>query len=277
MFVRLFFYLMSLSSTIQEKLWKWWYQRLAEDYQKIDWRFMNYGYAPTKEESPLSLKNEADKEDRLFIQLYQHVLSGIDMKGMDILEVGSGRGGGSDFVARYLDPSSIVGVDFAKNAVDLCNKFYQSPNLKFMEGNAEKLPFENDRFDVVFNVESSHCYGNMKAFVDEVQRVLKPGGIFAWADLRTREDMKKVEDIFRHCSLKLISKEDITPNVQLALEQFSNFKEEAIRQKVPFLWRHIFSEFAGVKNSQMYKAFQDGEMVYLCCRFQKEPKRKDEG
>ncbi len=56
---------------------------------------MNYGYVPIDEKSKLILKDEVDQENRLFIQLYQHTLLGIDLKGKEVLEVGSGRGGGA--------------------------------------------------------------------------------------------------------------------------------------------------------------------------------------
>lgn len=267
--IRLFLFLTSLSSTIQEKVWNWWYQKLSATYKKKDWRFMNYGYAPLNGEAPFTPKDETDQENSLFIQLYQHALLGIDLKGKDILEVGSGRGGGADYVARYFEPSSIIGVDFSKNAVDLCNKFYHLPNLSFVEGNAEKLPFENDRFDVLFNVESSHCYGNMEAFIAEVTRVLKPGGIFAWADLRTQKAMEKDEAIFMNSPLELLSKEDITPHVLQALDQISNRKKEAIQKHVPYLWQSLFFEFMGVRHSKIYQGFQEGKMVYWCYRFRK--------
>lgn len=269
MLIRLFFFLASLSSAIKEKLWNWWYQKLSSAYKKKDWRFMNYGYAPINEQLKLILKDEIDQENRLFIQLYQHTLLGVDLKGKEVLEVGSGRGGGADYVARYLAPSSIIGVDFAKNAIDLCNQFYNVPNLDFVEGNAENLPFENDCFDVIFNVESSHCYGNMNAFIAEVTRVLKPGGIFAWADLRTQKIMEKEDAIFMNSSLELLSKENITPNVLEALDLISNRKKEAIQKRVSYFWQSLFFEFTGVRNSKIYRGFQEGKMVYWCYRFQK--------
>lgn len=268
MIVKAFFYILSLSPTVEEKFWKWWYQRLAASYRKKDWRFMNYGYVPVGNAPKLLLKPE-DELDRLFIQLYNHVLEGIDLKGKTLLEVGSGRGGGADFAARYFSPASVTGIDLSKNAVELSRQFFQAPQLHFVEGSAEKLPFPDNQFDVVFNVESSHCYGNMQAFVDEVERVLKPGGIFAWADLRLKEEMVKVVRTFDNSPLHLISKEEITPNVIEALTQISAFKEKEIKEKVPFLWRHFFSEFAGVKHSKIYKAFLRGDFVYWTYRFKK--------
>ncbi len=270
MLIRFFFFLSSFSPAIEEWLWKKWYQRLAGAYKKKDWRFMNYGYATLDDEKPLlTLNNDTDEENRLFIQLYHYALSDVEVKGKKVLEVGSGRGGGADYVARYLAPSSITGVDFAKNAIDLCNQFYHLPNLSFKEGNAEKLPFENDQFDVIINIESSHCYGNMQSFIDEVIRVLKPGGIFVWADLRVAKAMEKDVNIFANSTLNLIYNKNITPNISCALDQISDRKKEAIEKRVSSFWQSLFFEFSGVRNSKIYRGFQEGKMVYWYYRFEK--------
>jgi ubiquinone/menaquinone biosynthesis C-methylase UbiE len=267
--VRFFFFLISISSAFKRTVWKWWYQRLAAFYQKKDWRFMNYGYAPIGKESTLILSREDDEKNRLFIQLYQHILFEITLTGKKILEIGSGRGGGSDYIARYYQPAQVIGVDFSSNAVALANRFYNIPTLSFIEGNAEDLPFENNSFDVVCNVESSHCYGNMKAFVSEVKRVLKPGGIFSWADLRSPKEMEELELVFKQSQLIILSKEDITLHVVRALDLFSEEKEESIRKSVPSYFQYPFREFAGVRASKIYQSFKNGTMVYYHYRFQK--------
>lgn len=266
--VKWFFFLIGLSPWAEEKIWKWWYERLAGTYRGRDWRYMNYGYAPLQQELMLQLEPE-DEVDRVFIQLYQRVLEGVELKKKQVLEVGSGRGGGCDFIARYSDAASVTGIDLAQKNIELSQQFYHNNKLHFTAGNAEKIPFPDSSFDVVLNVESSHCYGDMEAFAQEVMRVLKPGGYFAWADLRAKEGMPQVEKTFTDASLSLLKKEDITLNVLKALDQISPFKEQAIGEKVPFLWRHFFSEFAGVQNSKIYKGFQRGDFVYYAYLFRK--------
>ena len=94
--------------------------------------------------------------------------------GREVLEVGSGRGGGASFVARYLRPSRVVGVDVSPQSVAFCRARHSAPGLSFEVGNAEQLGFAAASFDAILNVESSHCYGDMGAFVREVRRVLRP-------------------------------------------------------------------------------------------------------
>jgi hypothetical protein len=40
-------------------------------------------------------------------------------------------------------------------------------------------------FNPVINIESAHCYWSMDTFLPQVGRVLRPGGGFSFADLRS--------------------------------------------------------------------------------------------
>ncbi|GIS42930.1 MAG: hypothetical protein Ct9H90mP15_09700 [Candidatus Neomarinimicrobiota bacterium] len=51
------------------------------------------------------------------------------------------------------------------------------------------MPFDNDSYDVIINVESSHCYPSIPQFLSEVKRVLKPGGFFAWTEFVQRKQL----------------------------------------------------------------------------------------
>ena len=65
---RIFAIILKLSpSWLQNKLWRWWYQKLSKAHDKEDFRFMNYGYI---DNNPPSLELD-DEPHRLFIQLYE--------------------------------------------------------------------------------------------------------------------------------------------------------------------------------------------------------------
>ena len=82
-----------------------------------------------------------------------------------------------------------VGGDLCSQQVSLCNKRWATHKraefLTFLQADAETLPFEEQAFDIVINVESSHCYPSFPKFLAEVGRVLKSGGIFAMVDFRS--------------------------------------------------------------------------------------------
>jgi SAM-dependent methyltransferase len=78
--------------------------------------FMNYGIKVPAREAP-ELEAE-DETDRLFIQMYHRAVAGIDLTGRDVLEVSSGHGGGARYIAHYMKPRRMVGVDINDRAVD---------------------------------------------------------------------------------------------------------------------------------------------------------------
>src|ERR1051325_5623226 len=96
-------------------LWKPIYEWLAKKFRLKDWSFMNYGYAPSSDEPLLKLDDE-DEINRYSIQLYHYQASKINLAGLDVLEVGSGRGGGAVFLKKYHQPKTVTGLDIAENA-----------------------------------------------------------------------------------------------------------------------------------------------------------------
>ena len=186
----------------------------------------------------------------------------VSLENKEVLEVGSGRGGGASWVAKTMKPSSLIGLDFSREAVSLCNKWYEQENLDFREGNAQDLPFQKNSFDVVYNVESSHCYGDMSKFVSEVFRVLKNGGSFCWTDFRDEESMKKTEKIFINSGFSIVSKKEITQEVIQALDMINDTKKERISKLVPRIIRRSFETFAGVQGTPVYESFKSGKLRY---------------
>ena len=257
MIARFFVLLLSLSPSMRKRAWRWWYQTMARRYRGADWTFMNYGFAdPTSE--PISLE-ESDEPNRLLIQLYHHTATQCTLEGLKVLEVGCGRGGGASYIARYLKPATVTGMDLCPQAVSLCNELHADvTNLSFQEGDAEAMPYKDESFDVVLNVESSHCYPHMEKFLDEVRRVLRPDGHFLYCDLRLEGSPSKLEKQLAESGLRKIRQTDITPNVVEALDRISDRKEQEIEQNVPWYVRSTFRDFAAIKGTIIYEAFRAG-------------------
>ena len=141
--------------------------------------------------------------------------------------------------------------------------------LAFSFADAEALPFAAAEFDVVLNVESSHCYGDVRAFVAEAARVLRPGGRFLLADFRAPAEMAALEALLRaQPGLKLVEREDITANVVLALEQDDARKRRLIGERTSTLWRGLMQEFAGQRGGLVYRGFAARDILYsrFACR-----------
>ena len=258
--------ILKLSPSSKKWFWEKWYDIFAKKARNSNLKLMNYGYhAP---EFNLDLEND-DENERYPIQLYHFVSSHADIKNKNILEVGSGRGGGASYIARYLKPSSITGMDISNEAVGLCSEFYNIPNLNFVCGDSESIPFPDNSFDVLINVESSHCYGDMSKFLSEAYRSLKTGGFFLFCDFRTIDGIQELYDQFSSSDLKFLNRIDITDNIIQGLDKLSEYREDHIDKSVSIFIRKLFKTYAGIKGTDIYNSFSNGSMTYVCAILKK--------
>ena len=254
------------SATGKRLLWSTWYQFLAARYRDPRWTFMNYGYryprmANVGDAVGPSLA-PTDEPDRSCIQLYHVVAGAVPLGGREVLEVGSGRGGGASYVARYLEPRRYVGIDLSPRAVALCRTRFDVPGLSFEVGDAERLPFGDASFDVVLNVESSHCYGHLPAFLGEVRRVLRPRGSFLYADFRPADELEAWRATLAAAGFELRSERNLTPGVVAALDADDAAKRAHNASLVGRALTGVFREFAALRGSELYGLFRSGACQY---------------
>lgn len=90
-----------------------------------------------------------------------------------VLEVGCGTGShlralvkATDCLGWGVDPSR----EMIRHALD-------EGNVRFLEGSAEGLPFQDRFFDLVFSVNVIHHVRSTTAYFREAMRVLKPNGV----------------------------------------------------------------------------------------------------
>ena len=179
--------------------------------------FMNWGY---EEDPPMALALEgSDEPNRFPIQLYHRTATQVDLTGKKVLEVSCGHGGGASYLVRTLGPASYTGLDLNSAGVDSCRKRHQLPGLDFVQGNAENLPFPDQSFDAVINIEASHCYPQFPRFLAEVARVLRPGGHFLYADVRQGDGVAKWNEDLGDAPMRLMSERVINEEVARAVEK----------------------------------------------------------
>ncbi len=134
------------------------YDTLSRAMRDPDAGFLNDGYAPVDgSRATLELPPESER-DRYSMQLYDRVAGAVELRGRDVLEVGCGRGGGAAFLFERQAPASLTGLDLSEVAIAHCRTRYGRSGVRFVAGDAERLPFPDASFDAVVNVESSHCY-----------------------------------------------------------------------------------------------------------------------
>ena len=197
------------------------YEALAREAPHEQLRFLNYGYSPRNPD--FRWIHPGDECFKYHLALAREVLSGVGLDGAQVLEVGCGRGGNCSYLASYTGATRIVGCDLSSGNISFCGRTYDDPRLTFVQGDAESLPFADGSFDVVVNIESSHCYPDLACFLAEVRRVLRIGGTLAYADFwhlkAFRDDWNNREEQFRNAPLALDRCEDITQYVFKALHE----------------------------------------------------------
>lgn len=101
--------------------------------------------------------------------------------GMRVLDVACGTGNQSLPAARL--GAEVTGLDFAANLLEQARAAAQKEGLRirFIEGDAEELPFEDGEFDVVMSMFGAMFAPRPERVAAEFLRVCKPGGLIVMA------------------------------------------------------------------------------------------------
>jgi ubiquinone/menaquinone biosynthesis C-methylase UbiE len=123
----------------------------------------------------------ADRDRRILKLLQQ---STVGRRAAKILDLGCGTGEAARFAHRDLS-ANWTGVDLLPEVLEIARAKY--PWARFVEASADALPFEAGWFDAVL---ASTLFSSLpsaefeRSVVEEIARVLRPGGWLVWYDLR---------------------------------------------------------------------------------------------
>lgn len=233
--------------------------------------FMNYGYAEDGED--FAWCSDADWEWRYAINLIRRTLAGTEVAGARVLDVGSGRGGPASYIARCLEALEVTGVDACADAIRWCERRHVHPRLRFVHGNAEQLPFDDASFDVLLNVESSHCYPHPAQFFSEVARVLGPGGVFCYTDILLPGQVERMQRLLSATRQLLVGPvADITPQVVRAIELNREAFAELLLAATDAKLRNasLIANLVRTINVDAYDRLATGRVGYYTWTIQKE-------
>lgn len=251
------------STALYKRIFRYWYPYMTRKLSESDdVVFMNWGY---EEDPPMGIPLSADDEpNRYSIQLYHQVGTQVDLTGKKVLEVSCGHGGGSSYLARTQKPASYTGLDFNARGVEFCSKRHKDvPGLDFVHGDAENLPFGDESFDAIVNVEASHIYPHFDRFVAEVKRVLRPGGHFLHTDFRNRDNFDQWDTTLEQSGLRVLNKKDISENVLRGLHLNSPRSNDLVNRHLRSpIMRRFGREFTVVDGSWFYRDLERGEIEY---------------
>ena len=161
-------------------------------------------------------------------KLCAYLFQSFELKeGMKMLEPGCGRG---EFLKNFKELGlDVHGVDISTEAQEYAENF----PVEVCDIESEKLPFEDDTFDVIYSKSFIEHLYYPERYLEEAFRVLKPGGILITLVPDWESNYKIYFDDFTHR----------TPFTNIALEDaykmygFSEVNVFKFRQ-LPIVWKY---------------------------------------
>jgi demethylmenaquinone methyltransferase/2-methoxy-6-polyprenyl-1,4-benzoquinol methylase len=127
-------------------------------------------------------------------------------RGENVLDICTGTGELAKLVLEKVGPEgSLTGADFCEEMLDIAKK-KMSPmpeNISFVVSDARELPFPDNTFDAVTVSFGMRNVPDTAAALNEVKRVLKPGGRFYCLEL-TRPEKRWILPFYKFYTFKIM-------------------------------------------------------------------------
>mmetsp|Transcript_12673 Transcript_12673/g.26963 ORF Transcript_12673/g.26963 Transcript_12673/m.26963 type:complete len:363 (+) Transcript_12673:84-1172(+) len=182
------------------------YDRSSKLWEDVWGEHMHHGYYVPE-----------DRTDHIQAQidLIDEVLkwAGVEEKGdkapKSVVDVGCGIGGSSRHIARKYDGCTAKGITLSPYQAGRGNELAKEQGLEerasFQVADALNMPFDKNSFDLVWSLESGEHMPDKTKFVNELMRVVAPGGriiIVTWC----HRDLEKGEPSLWKKEEKLLAK-----------------------------------------------------------------------
>lgn len=119
-----------------------------------------------------------------------------------LLDIGAGTGRLLEKISREFPDSALVGVDLAFRMTEIArNRLEHVKRAALVCGDAEKLPFQDNSFDIVVSTSTYQWIAPLKNAFAETQRVLKPSGRFIFA-LFAEKTLCELKESYRQAALE---------------------------------------------------------------------------
>lgn len=116
---------------------------------------------------------DAERGKLYYTHICNTILSLIPVDGY-LLDIGCGTG---LFTELYTERGEAAGLDISKRMIEKAVK--RLPDHSFVVGTADRLPFQDESFDTCTSLLAFSYLNNPEKMLNEVYRILKPGGTLA--------------------------------------------------------------------------------------------------
>ncbi len=116
-----------------------------------------------------------------------------------VLEIGFGPGVSTHYAAEKAPKGFVAGIDHSETMVQAARRrnaaAIKAGRIDLKQGDVASLPYADESFDKAFSIHSIYFWAKPVECLQELRRVLKPGGLLAitiqpkdkWTELQRRE------------------------------------------------------------------------------------------
>jgi SAM-dependent methyltransferase len=172
-------------------------------------------------------------------------------KGDTVIDLGSGSGNDC-FVARHETGSEgkVIGIDFTPIMIQKARANAEKlgyNNVEFREGDIDNMPINNDVADVIVSNCILNLVPNKSKVINEIHRVLKPGGHFSISDIvlvgELPDALKHDAEMYAGCVAGAIQKSDYLDAIKKAgFKNITLQKEKPINIPDDILCKYLSNE-----------------------------------
>jgi ubiquinone/menaquinone biosynthesis methyltransferase len=98
------------------------------------------------------------------------------------IDLACGTGDLTRMLAEHYPNGKITGLDLTPEMLTIANKLTNAFNVEYVEGSMATLPFETESTDIVTGGYALRNAPDLNQTLDEIDRILKPGGYAAFLD-----------------------------------------------------------------------------------------------
>ncbi|WP_435196944.1 class I SAM-dependent methyltransferase [Natronomonas sp. EA1] len=174
----------------------------------------------------------------------KHALARMPVEeGDTVLDLGTGSGYAPRALRETKGAGRAYGLDGSPEMARNATSYTDDPNVGFLVGDFDCLPFADDSVDHVFTMEAFYYASDPHHTLEEVARILRPGGTFycavnyyeeneashAWQENisveMTRWDREEYREAFREAGL-YVAEQDTIPDLDIEIPDESEFPTE---------------------------------------------------
>ena len=238
---------------------------------------INFGYWPP------GCRNLFEAQMALFDLMVEWLAPANGARGV---EVGCGIGGYAMRLLRRC-PVHLTCYDLLPEHLALTRAYAQehgvADRLDTVQGNSMQMDlFADNTLDFMYCVESSFHYDEKQKFFDEVFRVLKPGGIFVYADISCENVARvafksgnhfsgkaELDNHIQTAGLHIDRHRDIGPEVYEPLQKYTAWFNDELLDAPAGSDKAKVGKYWDLVNSNYTKLYRQGLMGYQVYRLRK--------